>query len=1399
MKRWIAFSIAVVMLFLSVPVTVFAGETDAVESIALEPQKVTVSEETVYKLNLTIKPEDALVKKVSWESSNPEVAKLTGNGEILAVAPGTTTVSVCVEGYPEGTKYTDECYVTVKKRISGEKTVTVPEGATAQLFNQKGYYSCEEIKPSDTVINEDHTVTYYYSSVKSNLSWRVTGKGMRTKAGYWNGDPVVITADSVPEQKNSHVNENGVFLNINSRNCLHLSEGQEYLLKAYRTWEIVDDYTTNLEIMPDFTFDILSGENVVSLQENPAPTNGSSWTKTLKAIGTGTAVIEVSYDAIDIFGGELSGTYGACDESRRGLFLVQVEKAAQVDFNIDCFSSMRDNPVMKGTGGYIPYNGNDPKTWDAELDTLYFTGENGTLTFTPKTQEAIRGVYVSHDKGGSYQTLTSGNGTYTASIVPGNNILKVDTDSGTAYQVVRGDRLQVEYSKISGSSGTKIQAGDTVRVWLNGLHQPFPKLSGIYNPGAVTKDDGKTYWGAVHLNYSQGNTHVFGPGAQYDFITAANYVDVTVPSGVGDGEKVVLTDGYIGVGVFGRNDASGNEVLTGRSHRSMETAITGTTSIQSYHTRSILPEVEIRVGDQTQNRPPVVKADAERSATVKKGENYTVPNLNAWFSDPEGKSLIFTVSVNGAAETGISGRSYTYQATGEGTVELVFRATDGEAFSEGHTVKLTVEKADSENSSGTGSSTGTGSGTGSSGSNGSGSSGSGTASGNGTNVTPGGSTGKKEYGLSTSEIAGYVTVSFEDNGVRLAEEKDKVTYPEPLGTIVASTKVPFRSGDSIADVTKRLLDELGIGYVYGTTDLGLYLSSIKNFKVNNTRYSALGEFDSGRGSGWMITLNGWFINKSSDAFQVKNGDVIRWQYTCQLGTDIGNSYNGSSQNGGQNGNQSGSSTAGYTVAEVEKLIQNLPDAITGSNEAQVKEAYEAYMSLSAGEREQVSGDLVQKLNQARAVIGKSSTTQAQKSEAEKVEALIDGIGTPVTLDTEPAIAKARQAYDALTEAQKYLIGNYEKLISAEQALVLLKQAGTPEARYLATGEYLEQAGIPNVGSIGGEWTVIGLLRSGREIPGADTYWQRVCAYVQENINEKNQLHKAKSTDNSRIILALTAMGKDPRNVAGYDLLQGLTDLEYVQYQGINGPIWALLAFDSGNYAVPGGSVTREALLETVLQAQLSDGGWALAGETGDPDMTGMALQALAPYYGQKDSVKAAVERALTKLSQMQAGNGGFASIDGENCESAAQVVAALTALGIDPDRDERFIKNGNSVWDALLTYAVPGGGFCHVPEGERDGMSTEQGYYAMVSYYRFLEKKTSLFDMTDIADWGGDPVRGEETEAAQETSVPAQPVKEEAEEDSIQWLWIGMLGLCVCALTGILLNRKKLLDFLSRE
>jgi hypothetical protein len=294
-------------------------------------------------------------------------------------------------------------------------------------------------------------------------------------------------------------------------------------------------------------------------------------------------------------------------------------------------------------------------------------------------------------------------------------------------------------------------------------------------------------------------------------------------------------------------------------------------------------------------------------------------------------------------------------------------------------------------------------------------------------------------------------------------------------------------------------------------------------------------------------------------------------------------------------------------------------------------------------------------------------------------------------------------------------------------------------------EYMQNTvRTPQVGIIGGEWAVIGLARSGSNVPNVyfENYYRAVEAYVKER---NGVLHENRYTEYSRLILAVTAIGYDPRDVAGYDLTLPLGDFERTLRQGINGPIWALIALDSLDYPLQINQsatiqATRDMYIEEILRRQTLDGGWNLTAgingavgenEMADPDITGMALQALAKYQD-RQAVKTAIDKAVKVLSDMQGNDGGFSSWGDPNSESAVQVLVALCELGISFN-DSRFVKNGNTILDNILSFQNANGGFNHTTGiGGNSQMASEQALYGLVAVQRAMDGKNSLYRMSDV-------------------------------------------------------------------
>ena len=300
--------------------------------------------------------------------------------------------------------------------------------------------------------------------------------------------------------------------------------------------------------------------------------------------------------------------------------------------------------------------------------------------------------------------------------------------------------------------------------------------------------------------------------------------------------------------------------------------------------------------------------------------------------------------------------------------------------------------------------------------------------------------------------------------------------------------------------------------------------------------------------------------------------------------------------------------------------------------------------------------------------------------------------------------------------------------------------------YAGAKAYIQSAvSAPVVSYLFGEWAVLGQARAGVELSDAyiQAYYDKVVAYVRKNMGADGVLrdpesHNPAITDNERIALALTAIGKDPANVGGKNLLAALQDRNIMQVTDtsntdINGLVMGLLALNSRNY-----TSDTSWLVQAVLAQQNEDGSWSASADTkpaSDVDMTAMALQALAPYYkdGGNETVNTAVNKALQWLSDKYKGTGYTSA------ESCAQVVIALSALNLDANTDARFTKTVEgktlSVLGNLLQYRVAkSGGFKHqFADKAVNEMATEQALCAMAAYARFTEKANALYDMTDAA------------------------------------------------------------------
>ncbi len=113
-------------------------------------------------------------------------------------------------------------------------------------------------------------------------------------------------------------------------------------------------------------------------------------------------------------------------------------------------------------------------------------------------------------------------------------------------------------------------------------------------------------------------------------------------------------------------------------------------------------------------------------------------------------------------------------------------------------------------------------------------------------------------------------------------DPDKLEVLPTGGVILAKTTVTFHEGESVFDVLQRLCKEKGIHMEASWTPMynSAYVEGIHN----------LYEFDCGALSGWMYKVNGWYPNYGCSRYQLKDGDLVEWRYTCDLGNDVGGGY-----------------------------------------------------------------------------------------------------------------------------------------------------------------------------------------------------------------------------------------------------------------------------------------------------------------------------------------------------------------------------------------------------------------------------------------------------------------------------------------------------------------------------
>ncbi|MEQ6377207.1 DUF4430 domain-containing protein [Bacillaceae bacterium S4-13-56] len=497
--------------------------------------------------------------------------------------------------------------------------------------------------------------------------------------------------------------------------------------------------------------------------------------------------------------------------------------------------------------------------------------------------------------------------------------------------------------------------------------------------------------------------------------------------------------------------------------------------------------------------------------------------------------------------------------------------------------------------------------------------------------------------------------------------------------ILPLTAVGFEEGDTAFDV---LLDVVGEDQLeYSTSDMGVFLTGINGLVAEGDAY-------------WSFVINGKEAGVGASSYEVKNAEDIMFKYISswkEPPAPVKVSVEAKANNGD-------------VLPKTEVEVMNGSNAYAALLQAAQENGVTVQASVDSewltfvnniDNTELVEGDFWgTSLNGKAMEVGMVSYPV---QEGDSITLTLDNYLTPTDGEDSPPTEgdSDESQQDDLSTINKEIIQNAINQISV----------------------YAKENNIAYV--YGKETWIWALAKSGKEIPSS--YVESASKQVKEVNGEFRNVF-----DLEKLIMGLTAAGVDATNFEGYDLVEALVNHKNLQEPSINMAIYALLAIDSGSYEVD--QTTKDQLIEIILNAELEGGAWALTGTTASADITGMALSGLAPYLDQTE-VRAAVNRAVSFLSQTQDDMGGFLSElnGGDSSESVSQVIAGLAAVGVDPTGAE-FTKAGGNLVQHLLKFQQEDGGFSHLIDGTKsDSIATQQAFLALVSYQSFVADKGSVF------------------------------------------------------------------------
>ncbi|QWU17111.1 Prenyltransferase and squalene oxidase repeat-containing protein [Paenibacillus sophorae] len=557
------------------------------------------------------------------------------------------------------------------------------------------------------------------------------------------------------------------------------------------------------------------------------------------------------------------------------------------------------------------------------------------------------------------------------------------------------------------------------------------------------------------------------------------------------------------------------------------------------------------------------------------------------------------------------------------------------------------------------------------------------------------------------------------------------------GTILPRTSVTLGTGDTPYSLLLRMLGSGKVGA--RTSSGGVYVYSI----------DGLAEFDRGAESGWKYFVNGSEPSVSADNYVLQDGNEVLWKYVTSSSETAAAGASSTAGTGPSGVAITSANTLPLSQVGATTAVSGTP--MTAEKSAELAKTLAAnsvslaQLATSAGTALKDAAGEVQLQIPAGAVEGAAVTIGVQEQPSSRPE-LVSGLyeftpnGTKFAKPTDLSIQIPVGTRNPQNLALAWLDENTNQWIPVPAVLDLSTGTITGKVSHFTKYAVVDRSKWEPAGSgvaadisaaakwilSAGElsdWQAFGLARSGNALPAG--YLAGVLKQISES---KGEFRKV--TDYERLALSVAAAGGDPRSAAGYDLVAKIYNNGNLTNQGSNGPIFALLALDSGNYSIPANAAwTKAKLVQWILDIQNTDGGFPLTkGGENNVDLTAMAVAALSGHK-EEAGVQAALDKAVAWLSAQQLEDGGYKLSGEENSESVSQVIIALSAAGIGPG-DARFAKTKGSLLSNLATFKRSDGGYAHTAAGGSSGLATEQALLALTAYDLYLNGKGKLYSVS---------------------------------------------------------------------